>query len=293
MSGAEVVGFTLALLPLLISAAEHYDDCIRPILRYRKIVEEVHLFQRNLKVQRTIFRNQCRILLESVIEHDAAIRMLGVGSNDPSWGDVDLEEQLTEQLGASKEACATSIELINERLQSIGKESRDLQAVADPKQAVKHRLAKKIRFSISESRLDEYITSLRALNDDFTKLSNQTKQGAAYQTRLPKTQSRPYHKEISKYKAVGEASEKVYKALGKACTKHSEHLAHFCINPVSDLPETISTAQIHFRVAFTRLPLAGADGIPASDHDEPMWFMIDTVTSDSTVTRPVEDCDRG
>ena len=294
MSGVEAASFVLAVLPLLISAAEHYDDCIRPVLRYRKIAAEVKLFQRQLKIQKTIFKNQCQNLLESVVEHDAARRMLGVGAEDPSWKDAILEKLLSERLGASREACITSVELIQERLQSIEAESRSLQAVVDPGQPVKHRLAKRIRFSLSESRLNEYIVSLRALNDDFTRLSNQTKDANASALRIgpSKDRGRRHINEISRYKAVREASEKVYQVLGKACTKHSEHLAHFCINPMYESTGEVSDAQIKFQIAFTRISLAHSDGLPMSnEQDEPMWFMIDTIIDPSTKIQALKDYD--
>ena len=291
MSGVEVAGIVLAVLPLLISAAEHYDGCIRPILRYRKITEEVNLFQRQLNIQKTIFKNQCQNLLESVIEHDAACRMLGVGAEDPAWKDASLEKRLLEQLGASKEACITSLELIQERLENIQTKSRSLQAAVDPEQPAKRRLAKKIRLCFSESRLNEHIASLRALNDDFRKLSNQTKDAVvSLRTGPLRLRPRCYNNEISKYKAVREASEKVYVALGKACTKHSEHLAHFCVNPMYETTEKVSDTQIKFKIAYNRIHLAHTNAVPSHEQDEPMWFMIDTVIDSSTGIHTLENC---
>lgn len=278
MSGVETVAIGLAILPLLISAAEHYDVCIRPILRYRKIVAEIRLFKRNLQVQKTIFRNQCQVLLEGAIEHDAAVRMLEVGPTDPSWGDQELEARLTKQLGVSKDACLTSIELIDEKLRSITKQSLEMQALADETQPLKHRLAKKLRFSLSQSRLDEYIKSLRDLNDDFRNLSNQTTQAVAHQARSPKAPHYHYETEVLRCKAVGEASEKVYEALGRACTKHSEHLAHFCVNPVPESAGIMTDTHFKFHVAFTRLPgMAEFEHTSRLGDNVPLWFMIDTV----------------
>ena len=204
--------------------------------------------------------------------------MLGIGQADPSWADRELEAKLTEQLGASKAACLISIELIDEKLRSIEKESIDMQALANETQPLKHRIAKKLRFSLSQTRLDEYIKSLRALNDDFSKLSNQTTEAATHQARITKNQHMPIQKEITRLKAVGEASEKVYEALGRACTKHSEHLAHFCVNPVSESTESIKNTQFKFNIAFTRLPLiAEIEHNSRSGDSIPLWFMIDTV----------------
>lgn len=134
MSGVEAaVGLALGFLPLLISAAEHYDDCLRPFVRYKNFAKEADRFRHLLGVQKTIFRNQCRILLEEIIEHDVATTMLNgrSGANHPSWSDVGLEEDLCKLLGDSRESCITTIEMIEERLRYIECESRDIETTID------------------------------------------------------------------------------------------------------------------------------------------------------------------
>lgn len=127
MSGPE---FALALLPLLISAIEHYDDCFRPLTRYRKFASELNRFQQLLKIQKAIFRNQCRILLENAVSQDVANQML-TERNHLSWCDVETEKLLMEQLGSSREACVAVIELIDKRVCGIEKESRGFEIIVD------------------------------------------------------------------------------------------------------------------------------------------------------------------
>lgn len=127
MSGPE---FALALLPILISAVEHYDDCFRPLTRYRKFASELNRFQQLLKIQKAIFRNQCRILLENAVSQDVANQML-TERNHLSWCDVETERLLMEQLGSSREACVAVIELIDKRLCGIEKESRGFGIIVD------------------------------------------------------------------------------------------------------------------------------------------------------------------
>lgn len=134
MTGVETVaGLALGVLPLLISAAEHYDDCLRPFIRYKNFAKEADRFRHLLGIQKTIFKNQCRLLLEEIIEHDVASSMLGgpSGANHPSWSDSDLEEQLSQLLGDSRDACITTVEMIEERLRDIEGESQDLEATID------------------------------------------------------------------------------------------------------------------------------------------------------------------
>lgn len=129
MSGAEAVaGLVIGVLPLLISAAEHYNDCFQAFRRYRKFTSEVKEFRQQFKIQKTIFRNQCRLFLEDAIEHDVATKMLDE-KDHPYWHDSSKEAALVEQLGGSREACVAIIKSIMQKLKGIGKESQQLESV--------------------------------------------------------------------------------------------------------------------------------------------------------------------
>lgn len=130
-----MVGLTLGVLPLLMAAAEHYDQCFRPFVRYKRIAKEADHFRDQLNIQKTIFRNQCRLLLEEIVEHDAASRMLK-GPDDPSWHDAALDAKLSELLGESREACVAAIEIIEQRLHDIQIESQELWTALDAERQV-------------------------------------------------------------------------------------------------------------------------------------------------------------
>ena len=125
MSGFEPAGLALAILPLIVSAAKHYEDCFRPFSRYKKFAKEAECFRTLLNVQKTIFRNQCSILLEEIADHDAALGILN-GASHPSQSDQELERRLGELLGESKELCAAIIKTIQEKLSDVESESQQL-----------------------------------------------------------------------------------------------------------------------------------------------------------------------
>ena len=79
-----------------------------------------------------------------------------------------------------------------------------------------------------------------------------------------------------KYRAIGKASELVYETLGSACTKHSEHLAHFCMEAEHSLIEETSTPQVKFRMAYTHQSLA-----TSNMNGHPTWFVIDSIIAES------------
>lgn len=289
MSGVETVaGLALGVLPLLTSAAEHYDDCLRPFIRYKNFAKEADRFRNLPGIQKTIFRNQCRILLEEIVEHDVASSMLNgpSGANHPSWSDVELEKQLSHLLGNSRDACITTVEMIEERLRDIEGESQDLETTIDQdsrdtadivgSKPWRRRIAKKLRFSFSKPRLDQTLCDLRSLNDDFRTLSTQTLKSTSLQSQRQAAPPVKPCQEVERYQIIGQASRQVYEALGRACTKHTEHQAHFCVEVEQANITGDHSAQVKFRVAYTHLTLAGS-----ADQSDLIWFVVDSTSGDA------------
>ncbi len=131
MSGIEALGLTLGVLPLLVAAVEHYDFCLRPFRRYKDFPKELKQYQRRLKIQKTIFRNECQTLLEGVVSRDAASSML-TKADHGSWFDPELEARLCELLDKSRDTCAMVIQMIEECLGELESESRKLETSAHP-----------------------------------------------------------------------------------------------------------------------------------------------------------------
>lgn len=123
MTGVEAAGFVLGVLPLLISAAEHYDEAFRPFERYRKFAPELKLYQQQLRIQQVIFRTECHWLLATLTSNEIARDMLREGRH-PSWMDPDLDEKLAKQLGDSGAACKSIINLMQTNLRSVEKETQ-------------------------------------------------------------------------------------------------------------------------------------------------------------------------
>ena len=135
MSGVEAAGLALAILPVLLSAANHYNECLSPFLRYKKFTREAKRYCLELDIQRTIFRNQCRFLLENVTDHDAATAMLSLSAHS-GWSNRQLDCQLAKQLGDSMKACLAVIDMIKQHLQDIEEENQEFRAIVDEKKQV-------------------------------------------------------------------------------------------------------------------------------------------------------------
>ena len=134
----------------------------------------------------------------------------------------------------------------------------------------RHNVGKKLCFSFSKSRLDRNIAALQSRNNDFRTLFAQTQQ-LAPMTLKTSNVSRYIRDDIRKYQTIGEASRQVYEALGKACNKHTEHIAHFRVMAEQVSLTEGATPHVKFNLAFTHMTLAD----PTSS-GEPIWFVVDS-----------------
>ena len=81
---------------------------------------------------------------------------------------------------------------------------------------------------------------------------------------------------MERYQIIGQASREVYEALGRACTKHTEHQAHFCVeveqaNIIGD-----HSAQVKFSMAYTHMTLASS-----ADQSDLIWFVVDSMSGNA------------
>ncbi|KAL8712535.1 MAG: hypothetical protein Q9225_006933 [Loekoesia sp. 1 TL-2023] len=281
MSGVEVASLAVAFLPLVLSAAKSYDNVLGPFLRYRRFAVEARRYHKELDIQRTIFRNECRDLLEKVIEHDAASDMLEA-LNKEVWSNPQLESSLSQQLGKSKQACIMIIELIEERLQDVEGENIGFHAVLEHERLTtpkysrskewRHDIGKKLCFSFSKSRLSQNITALRTYNEDLRTLFDQTLRQKSSLNSDPPRVCCDYLDNVQKYQTIAKASRQVHDALLRACNKHTEHLAYFRVEVESFCSDGRNVARVQFTVAFRP---SGGYTAPSN----PLWFQVDTTIS--------------
>lgn len=142
----------------------------------------------------------------------------------------------------------------------------------------RHSVGKKLCFSFSKSRLDQNINALRTHNDNLRTLSSQTRTRAALETSLQSKTSRSSRKDVQKYQTIRKASQQVYEALGKACNKHSEHIAHFRVE-IEHFVSNESAPQVKFSMAFAHMKLAGS-----TNSGDPIWFLVDSTITDEMAT---------
>ena len=74
---------------------------------------------------------------------------------------------------------------------------------------------------------------------------------------------------------IQEASRHAYGALSNSCTKHTEHLTHFCLEATAI--ENVVAPQVRFQLAFQHLTFLGD-----THSGDPVWFLIESIIGGST-----------
>lgn len=123
MSGIEIAGIGLAILPLLISAAEHYNDASTPFQRYRKYNDHVKSFQTKLDVERASFCDLILLLFKAA-GHDAGEAV--PPQDDAIWTDPNVAIKLELHLRSRKALVLQVLQAIQGQLDGLSEEQNAL-----------------------------------------------------------------------------------------------------------------------------------------------------------------------
>jgi hypothetical protein len=242
---AEPVGMVLAVAPLIISAFEHYDRIATYCRTFAKYTHRIKANLRALNVQQVIFRKANERLLCHCVEEAQARQMLA-DVHHRSWQDADIAALYVERLGDSRTAFEDCIGLIAEELAVVKQKLERLECAEDqPGRSLK----KRIVYVFKESNIESALAVLREKTQDLVTLIDlsepqQTPKAGKPSATLPRT-------EIERFTRINQTAENLYRALGQACTKHTDHQAHLSLETVHS-----NAAQILFTIAFSRLNLA-------------------------------------
>ena len=87
-----------------------------------------------------MFRTECRLLLEDLVQEEVIDEMLNKGSFHPSWMDRDLNERVKLYLGESYGACVDMMKATEECIDQLRQKTQGLSVVLIPKEHVRHLL---------------------------------------------------------------------------------------------------------------------------------------------------------
>src|ERR1700761_1403088 len=121
----------LAIIPLVISAVEHYSDVTKAISRYRHFSDHIDEFFSELDVQCRIFQTSLQLLLTSAVGDEQAARMLR-DENDVGWMDGDLDAYLSERFPDSTASTVRNcLRLIQRQLEKLLEVCKSFHGIAE------------------------------------------------------------------------------------------------------------------------------------------------------------------
>lgn len=136
MSGPDIiVGLVFGALPLIFKAVEGYEKINDVIATYRKYSDEAARFSTELSTQKTIFHNECKLLLREVVDDQRLLHEMFSHPVGPEHGtrqslknDENLDRKLFERINAgtnnSYKELVELLRLIDQDLQDIYEETK-------------------------------------------------------------------------------------------------------------------------------------------------------------------------
>ena len=151
--------------------------------------------------------------------------------------------------------------------------------------AWRSRVGKKLKFSLSEPRLEKALEDLRKLNQDFQTLASQTARLTNAEPPLPSSVFIPPRSDqkIKECRLVRKASAQLYLALQRACQLHEEHSAHFRLETQHVNVEGTGLPLVRFNMAFAHRPGISSAGL------EPVWIAVDSTLDEESLEPVLED----
>jgi hypothetical protein len=136
MAGVEVAGLAFGVLPILFEAVRAYSKVYDSLHTFRHWKQEVATISFELKIQREVFFNECRLLLQEAVDADTAKGMLKE-RNDEQWKSAELSLKLREVLEDNLELCCSIILATNHALVSIAEEMNVFNVLREQKRDVR------------------------------------------------------------------------------------------------------------------------------------------------------------
>jgi hypothetical protein len=114
MSGIEVVSLVLSVIPLFISAAEHYNDGLNHINRVFRAPSDIRKFCRALKDQDTFLRLSLIAMFGRLPSLSQSQKQALTDGGDLSsiLGDENLQNELQEALGPIYESYMANLDTV-------------------------------------------------------------------------------------------------------------------------------------------------------------------------------------
>ncbi|OCL10028.1 hypothetical protein AOQ84DRAFT_290086 [Glonium stellatum] len=192
MSGAEVTGLVLAVMPLFISALEDYNEGLDPIKAFMRWERELPQFIRKLRNQHVHYEQTLRLLLAPITSEFELAEMISE-PNGSLWKNKKIAGRLQDKLEESYEAYQSTIIDIEKIMKKIASKldldrasdvtRNDLEAmlIANPQQANrKFQFKKRVRFGMSKKTIKALLEELDDCNKELERFTERSEKLEPY-----------------------------------------------------------------------------------------------------------------
>ncbi|EED18571.1 conserved hypothetical protein [Talaromyces stipitatus ATCC 10500] len=182
MSGAEVAGIVLAVLPLVVNQLDTYARGLETIKGLRRYRWELEGYSSTLSAQYAIFLNTLEIFLQDVVDdHDERSGLIS-NPNGPGWKDAQFRKGLAEKLGRDYNAFTGTVtalcSLLEEVSNKLGRHTLDYSKAASINSLGSIRFRKILSKAIYEdilNKIDKVNQILKTLSDQSYQLDQARK----------------------------------------------------------------------------------------------------------------------
>ncbi|EON62852.1 hypothetical protein W97_02077 [Coniosporium apollinis CBS 100218] len=203
MSGLEVAGVVLGVLPLLVSALEHYNEGLDPIKAFWGWERELPQFIRKLRNQHVHYEQTLKLLLAPITE-DAELADMVANPGQGLWKDAEIAIKLENRLNESYKAyigTIADIEGIMKKIaskldlgsgNSMTRDNLETLLSANPQKADnKFEFSKRIKFSISKKRIKGLLEDLNECNKELERFTDKSERLEPYRSAWKASQVAP------------------------------------------------------------------------------------------------------
>lgn len=193
MSGVELAGLVLAVLPLVISALEDYNDGLDPVKAFIKWENYLPQYIRKLRNQHVHYEQTLRLLLAPITTEFELAEMLAE-PNGELWKDPDMTTKLKHKLDESYGAYHETVKDIErvmrtiaekldlERATSVTRDDLEAMLVANgrPKPAQRFEFRKRVKFTMNRKKIKRLLEELDECNKELERFTEKSEKLEPY-----------------------------------------------------------------------------------------------------------------
>ncbi|KAH0370307.1 hypothetical protein KCU65_g2602, partial [Aureobasidium melanogenum] len=271
MSGMEVAGLVLGIIPLFISAIEHYEDGLRTVRVLKLVVyrQELAHYRTKLMTEYGLYSNALEELLVDVVTQQELRDMIDQGYG-PLWKEAALEHKLRKRLGRTyntyflvmkqmQEVMARIASLLDIQRQGniTGAQLESLLLAHPPKHAspqnashsTVYEFKKRLKFGFRSGQIQPLLEELGRYNNALYQFSESSRRLEGLRSTAPRTTfTTPIHH-------IRECAERLHRCLvgAWACSAHADHVIDLQLDSricQPGLSEEAADERVLFSIAF-------------------------------------------